>query len=222
MSRPSADDDQRQRAPSTHLNSAWLIVGNEAGSRPPRVPRSRTRRRATPRPRLALRGGALVLAVVVGGDAQDRRRRAASLDGALRPRATATERGSTYSLKFSQFSPNGVALAKPATTAQNVEDDDRDEDQLRRLVRRVVLAVAPWSSCAPWSPWSSCSSRARATAPAWPWAAVGLELALLLDVVGDVVGRDRRRPSPRRAPRRRRAAAPRGSPKNVRYVARAM
>ena len=34
-----------------------------------------------------------------------------------------------------------MALAKPATTAQNVEDDDRDQDQLRRLARRVVLAV---------------------------------------------------------------------------------
>ena len=105
--------------------------------------------------------------------------------------STSTEPGSTYCVKLCQLSLMNAGLAKPDISGERGEDADRDEDELARLVRPV---------------------RGRARRRARDRQACSRKPSLSTSWASPVCSACTSWCSP--------AAAPRGSPKNVRYVAR--
>ena len=73
---------------------------------------------------------------------------AASATGLAAPDSgTISGRGSTYSLKFSHCSPNGVALANPASTASAAR---------MQIGMRISFgdSCGGWAASWPWSSWA--------------------------------------------------------------------
>ena len=147
-----------------HLNSAWLTVGKKHA-----VPASGA---VNPQPTACSSAPASSAAAAASSS------NAPSAVASPVTGSTASGRGSTYSLKFSHSSPNAVALVNPATMA-------------RKARMQIGIRISFGDSCGPaWAPWRLVVVAGVVVEHGdGAGVVVGLQLALLLDVVAQVVRR---------------------------------